>query len=106
MEIPAIENLIDNILDKKEELKRIEEELESDKQLLLEALETNNLTRYSGRDGKAYKISFIKDTLKKDDTLSAIDDINKKRIDFINMHDLINRSGVCFALVKENKERY
>lgn len=94
------DQLIDSILDSKEQIKTHSEGLESDKLRLSEILRENNLNEYTGQNGKANFVRFEREGLVKDHVVDTVEGVNKGRITKINMGDLTKDIKVCFLNVR------
>jgi len=94
-------DLMESILDNKEEIQMLEDELESLKISLLTLMENNHKYEFETKFAKAKIISFGRERLIKEDVLMTINEFNKGRLkEKININDLIKVSKVCFVLVK------
>jgi hypothetical protein len=93
-------NLMESILDKKEEMQVLEEDLESMKDTLLNLMRDNHRVEFNTLTANAKIISFGRESLKREEVLMTIDDFNKGRKDKVNINDLIKVSPVCFVLVR------
>lgn len=93
--------LIDRILDNKESVKYIKDELDSDKSILVDLLEEHDLTEYQGENGKANFVDFEREGLVKDNVVETVDGVNKGKIKQINMKDLTKDIKVHFINVRE-----
>lgn len=94
-------DLMESILDKKEEIQMLECELESLKNNLLTLMQDNHKSEFETIFAKAKIISFGRESLIKEEVLLTIDDVNKGRLkDKINIRNLIKTSPVCFVLVR------
>lgn len=96
------DELIDKILDLKEEVKRKKEDLEGIKFELVNLLEEHNLNEYSGATGKANFVDFEREGLVKDNVVETVDGVNKGRIKQIDMKDLTKDIKVHFINVRGN----
>lgn len=94
------DNLINQILDLKEQDKRTKEDLESAKCELVELLEENNGTEYVGEYGKANFVDFQCEGLVKDAVEETVNDVNKGIVNHINMKDLTKDIKVHFINVR------
>lgn len=94
------DELIDTILDLKEGVKAKQEDLDSCKVELIELLEENNKDEYIGPNGKANFVRFEREGLVKDNVIEAVDDVNKGRVNKINMKDLTKDIKVSFLNVR------
>lgn len=93
--------LIGEILDKKEERQRIEEDLESLKDQLINVLVDNNLTKFKCGDGQAQIMSFCRESLIKPHVLETFEEVNQGMLKGrINVSEHIKTSPVYFVLVK------
>lgn len=95
------DELIDRILDTKERVKDLQDQLEVDKTQLIELLEEHNLTEYKGTYGKANFVNFQREGIIKNAVIETVDDVNKGRVDHIDMKDLIKNINVNFINVRE-----
>ena len=98
--LQEMNDLMESILDKKEEMQVLESELESLKDNLLTLMQDNHKSEFETIFGKAKMISFGRESLIKEEVLMTIDDFNKGRKDKVNVNDLIKISPVCFVLVR------
>lgn len=94
------EDLIDTILELKENGKRNREDLDSAKMELVELLGKNNATEYVGKNGKANFVDFEREGLVKDNVVETVDGVNKGKIKQINMRDLTKEIKVHFINVR------
>lgn len=95
-----MDGLIDSILDGKEKVKMYQENVDSDKQILTELLNKNNLTEYTGKNGKVNFVSFEREGLVKDNVVKTVDGVNKGEVKQINMKDLTKDIEVNFINVR------
>ena len=94
-------DLMESILDKKEEIEIIESDLDSLKTNLLSLMQANHKVEINTKFARAKVISFGRESLKKDEVLFTLNQVNKGVLDGkINICELIKRSPVCFVLVK------
>ncbi|MBU5486996.1 hypothetical protein KQI77_02305 [Clostridium sp. MSJ-8] len=96
------DELIDNILNVKEQIKNLQDELDSDKSELVDLLEEHGQTEYKGPNGKANFVDFQREGLVKDAVVETVDDVNKGKINKINMKDLTKEIKVTFINVRGN----
>lgn len=94
------DELIDRILDNKEQIKNLQDELDSDKTELVELLEEHNVNEYSGSNGKANFVNFQREGLVKDAVVETVDDVNKGKVNYIDMKDLTKDINVYFLNVR------
>lgn len=94
------DELIDRILDTKEKIKNLQDELDSDKSELVYLLEENNVNEYSGTNGKANFVDFQREGLVKDAVVETVDDVNKGRVNHIDTKDLTKNIKVHFINVR------
>jgi len=95
------DELIDRILDTKEKIRNLQDELDSDKAELTYLLEENNVSEYEGANGKANFVDFQREGLVKDAVVETVDDVNKGRVNHIDMKDLTKNIKVHFINVRE-----
>lgn len=94
------DDLMDQILDKKESINCLMEELGGLKYELSELLEKNNSEEYQNDIAKCKLISFIRESLIKDEVIMAISEVNKNLSNHINIEKLKKKSGVHFVSVR------
>lgn len=94
------DELIDQILDLKEKNKIITEDLQSAKYELVNLLEDNHVSEYTGKTGKANFVDFQREGLVKDNVVETVDGVNKGRIKNIDMKDLTKEIKVHFINVR------
>lgn len=94
------DELIEVILDIKEDVKSKTEELDSHKQELAYLLRENNREEYIGDKGKANFVQFEREGLVKDNVVDAVNGVNKGQINKIDMKDLTKDIEVCFLNVR------
>lgn len=94
------DELIDRILDSKEKIKNLQDELDSDKGALVDLMEEQNINEYSGSNGKANFVDFQREGLVKDAVVETVDDVNKGKINKIDMKDLTKDINVHFINVR------
>lgn len=97
-----IDELIDEVLDIKEKISNYEMELESKKDNLLSTMKDNKKYDFVGEKGSAKIISYIRESLIKDEVLNTFDKVNKGQLEGeIKAFEHIKQSPVYFVLVKE-----
>lgn len=94
------DELIEVVLDIKEDVKSKTEELDSHKQELADLLIENNREEYIGDKGKANFVQFEREGLVKDNVVDAVNGVNKGQINKIDMKDLTKDIEVCFLNVR------
>lgn len=94
------DELIDRILDSKEKIKNLQDELDSDKGALVDLMEEQNINEYSGANGKANFVDFQREGLVKDNVVETVDGVNKGKINKIDMKDLTKDINVHFLNVR------
>lgn len=94
------DELIEVILDIKEEVKSKTEDLDSHKQELADLLRENNREEYTGVKGKANFVQFEREGLVKDNVVDAVNGVNKGKVTKIDMKDLTKDIEVCFLNVR------
>lgn len=94
------DELVDKILDLKEEGKRNKEDLDSLKIELVDLLESKNVNEYEGKNGKANFVDFEREGLVKENVVETVDGVNKGRIKNIDMKDLTKDINVHFINVR------
>lgn len=94
------DELVDKILDLKEEGKRNKEDLDSLKIELVDLLESKNVNEYTGENGKANFVDFEREGLIKQSVVETVDGVNKGRIKSIDMKDLTKEIKVHFINVR------
>lgn len=94
------EEIIDRILDSKEKIKNLQDELDSDKGALVDLMEEQNINEYSGSNGKANFVDFQREGLVKDNVVETVDGVNKGKINKIDMKDLTKNIKVHFINVR------
>lgn len=94
------DELIEVILDIKEEVKSKTEDLDSHKQELADLLRENNREEYIGDKGKANFVQFEREGLVKDNVVDAVNGVNKGKVTKIDMKDLTKDIEVCFLNVR------
>lgn len=94
------DELIDRILDTKEKIKNLQDELDSDKGALVDLLEEQSVNEYAGTNGKANFVDFQREGLVKDAVVETVDDVNKGKVNHINMKDLTKDIKVHFINVR------
>lgn len=94
------DELIEVILDIKEDVKSKTEDLDSHKQELADLLKENNREEYIGDKGKANFVQFEREGLVKDNVVDAVNGVNKGQINKIDMKDLTKDIEVCFLNVR------
>lgn len=94
------EEIIDRILDSKEKIKNLQDELDSDKGALVDLMEEQNINEYSGSNGKANFVDFQREGLVKDNVVETVDSVNKGKINKIDMKDLTKNIKVHFINVR------
>lgn len=94
------DELIEVILDIKEEVKSKTEDLDSHKQELSDLLRENNREEYTGDKGKANFVQFEREGLVKDNVVDAVNGVNKGKVTKIDMKDLTKDIEVCFLNVR------
>ena len=94
------DELIDRILDGKEKIKNLQDELDSVKGALVDLMEEQNINEYSGTNGKANFVDFQREGLVKDAVVETIDDVNKGKVNHIDMKDLTKNIKVHFINVR------
>ena len=94
------DELIDRILDNKEKIKNLQDELDSNKSELVQLLEEHNVNEYSGANGKANFVEFQREGLIKDAVVETVDDVNKGKVNHIDMKDLTKDINVYFLNVR------
>ncbi|VDG74675.1 Uncharacterised protein [Clostridium carnis] len=95
-----VDELIDRILDSKEKIKNLQDELDSDKGALVDLMEEQNINEYSGANGKANFVDFQREGLVKDNVVETVDGVNKGKINKIDMKDLTKDINVHFLNVR------
>ncbi len=95
------DELIDKILDGKDQIKSLQDELDSDKAELVYLLEEQNVNEFCGTHGKANFVDFQREGLVKDAVVETVDDVNKGRVNHIDMKDLTKNIKVHFINVRE-----
>lgn len=94
------DELIDRILDSKEKIKNLQDELDSDKGALVDLMEEQNINEYSSANGKANFVEFQREGLIKDAVVETVDDVNKGKVNHIDMKDLTKDINVHFLNVR------
>ncbi|NFS06289.1 hypothetical protein FDE99_00560 [Clostridium botulinum] len=94
------DELVDTILDLKENGKRNKEDLDSLKMELVDLLESKNVNEFVGKNGKANFVDFEREGLVKENVVETVDGVNKGRIKNINMSDLTKDIKVHFINVR------
>lgn len=94
------DDLINDILDTKEKVKGLTEELSDMKEELAKLLADNNSINYSGQYGKCNFVDFEREGLIKDNVIDTVDGVNKGKIKKINMRDLTKDIKVHFINVR------
>lgn len=94
------DELIEVILDIKEDVKSKTEDLDSHKQELADLLKENNREEYIGDKGKANFVQFEREGLVKDNVVDAVNGVNKGKVTKIDMKDLTKDIEVCFLNVR------
>lgn len=98
-----IDELIDDILNIKDKISNYEMELESKKDNLLSKMQENKKYDFNGKNGNAKIISYVRESLIKDEVLNTFNKVNKGQLEGkINTFEHIKKSPVSFVLVKEN----
>lgn len=96
-----LNELIDEILDVKEKISNYEMELESKKAELLDKMQTNKKYEFIGKAGSAKIISYVRESLIKDEVLTTFSKVNLGQLEGkINTFEHIKQSPVHFILVK------
>ncbi|ENY98719.1 hypothetical protein HMPREF1092_03277 [Clostridium thermobutyricum] len=94
-------DLMESILDVKDRIQGLEIDLDNYKNNLLDLMKKNNTYEIESYTAKANIIEFNRESLDKDKTIDAINKVNKGLKEKVDISGLINRSNVCFVLVKE-----
>lgn len=89
-----------NVLLLKDDLKRIEDNLEISKLRLLDLMKTNKKNAFRCEEGKATIMRFDRDSLKKEETLETLKKFNDGEINGVDIEELLKVSKVEFVLVK------
>lgn len=95
-----VEEIIDRILDIKEKIKNLQDELDSNKGALVYLLDEQGVNEYTGTNGKANFVDFQREGLVKDAVVETVDDVNKGKLNHIDMKDLTNNIKVHFINVR------
>lgn len=95
-----VEDIIDRILDIKEKIKNLQDELDSDKGALVYLLDERGVNEYTGTNGKANFVDFQREGLVKDAVVETVDDVNKGKLNHIDMKDLTKNIKVHFINVR------
>ena len=94
------DELISSILDEKEQAKDLLNDINSDKTKLAELLEEHNVNEYTGEFGKANFVDFERQGLVKDAVEETVNDVNKGKVNHIEMKDLTKDIKVHFINVR------
>ncbi|WP_097026148.1 hypothetical protein [Clostridium peptidivorans] len=97
-------DLMEEILDKKESLKIIENDLDSLKNQLIEVMINNKLIKFNTYTASATIMNFDRSSLIKDEVLMTVNSVNKGTLQGkIDIADLIKVSPVHFVLVRSKE---
>lgn len=94
------DELIEEILDKKEKSKLNLEDIDCAKSQLVSLLKEHGVNEYIGKNGKCNFVRFEREGLIKDNVIDTVDGVNKGQIKKINMRDLTKDIKVCFINVR------
>ena len=92
--------LIEQILDVKEHIKSSQDDLNSLKSELVDLMEEYNVNEVNCKCGKANFVDFQREGLVKDAVVETVDDVNKGRINKIDMKNLTKEIKVHFLNVR------
>ncbi|KPI49947.1 hypothetical protein KW95_10840 [Clostridioides difficile] len=97
-----LDESISTILDLKKRKKSIEEDLDYEKDNLLDILKRLNITEYNSveQNAKAIVMDFKRESLIKDKVMSTFFEVNDNHLDRVYIPEHIKVSPVCFVSVR------